>query len=108
MKSKKIISILTIALSFIVTSSLFQSTNAYAAEKNTTVIEDQSGEDDDEFIKSIKIMDENMSFSNGHYSFDKNTAIKSGLSSKEASTTQKVVNELNDKIDNGEIILSSD
>jgi hypothetical protein len=111
MKSKKIISTIAIALTFSIASSTIGS-NAYASEISTKTVATQENSSSSLSVSDAKkiaaIINQNITFSNGHYSFNKNNAIKQGVKSDYIAATVNIVNDFNKDIDNGTLKVSSD
>jgi len=111
MRSRKIISIMAIALAVVITSCTIGDT-AYAAEiQNTQSINTEvklNSKTNSEFAKTLKIVDSNISFNEGYYSFNKTNAIKQGLSADKADSVVECINEVNSQIENGMLKVSAD
>jgi hypothetical protein len=110
MNFKKVTSILALAL-VVTTGSSFLGQSAYATEISSNVVNVKTttqATSKSEMLKIIKIVDSNISYTSGHYSFNKDNAIKLGVSSDKVSSVETAINILNKELDDGTIKVSSD
>lgn len=77
------------------------------AQSNKIEIESKN-KTNSEFVNTFKIIDSNISFKKGHYSFNKDRAIKQGLSSEKVNSITQYIDNVNNEIDNGTINVSTD